>query len=142
MGSGTHGRVWHTDEEGNIAFSFIINTNCDVKKLDNITIKIAQIIVEIFEKLYKIKLQIKEPNDIVFNGKKIGGILTESKISGNTAKYIVVGIGINTNKQNFTQDIENIASSIKKEFNIDVDRDKVIAMFCNMFEKEIDKRKE
>ena len=142
MGSWTHGRVWHTDEEGNIAFSFIINTNCDVKKLDNITIKIAQIIVEIFEKLYKIKLQIKEPNDIVFNGKKIGGILTESKISGNTAKYIVVGIGINTNKQNFTQDIENIASSIKKEFNIDVDRDKVIAKFCNMFEKEIDKRKE
>ena len=117
-GKGTHGRIWHTDEDNNIAFSLYIETDCKYQKLDGITIEIAKIILRVFKNLYQINLQIKEPNDIVYNGKKIGGILTESKILKDKVKYLVIGIGINTNKQQFPEDIKNIATSIKKEFNI------------------------
>lgn len=48
--------------------------------------------VEVFEKLYHISLSIKTPNDLVYNGKKIGGILTETKLKGEIVKYMVVGI--------------------------------------------------
>lgn len=48
--------------------------------------------VEVFEKLYHIALSIKTPNDLVCNGKKIGGILTETKLQGNMVKYMVIGI--------------------------------------------------
>lgn len=112
-GNGTHGRKWYTDEGGSIAFSMYIETNCNIKKLDGITIEIAKIILEIFKEKYNIELSIKEPNDIVYNSKKIGGILTESKMSGEIVKYLVVGIGINTNKTKFNKEIKNIATSIK-----------------------------
>ena len=139
-GVGTHGRIWHTDEAENIAFSFYIKTNCNIKKLDGLTLEIANIIVQIFKEKYNINLQIKEPNDIIFNNKKLGGILTETKIVSEVVKYIVVGIGINTNKQNFTEDIKTLATSIKKEFNIQVNTQDFIVEFCNRFEKEIIKR--
>lgn len=139
-GKGTHGRVWHTGNENNIAFSFYIETECDPQKLEGITIEIAQILIQIFEEKYGINLQIKAPNDLYYNGKKVGGILTESKIVGQKTKYIVVGIGINTNSKNFSDDIKNIATSIKKEFNIDVDNLFIVNEFCKIFEKRLMKR--
>lgn len=60
--------------------------------MEGITIEIADTIIEVFKKLYQISLAIKSPNDIVYNGKKIGGILTETKLMGNIVKYMVVGI--------------------------------------------------
>lgn len=134
-GKGTHGRIWHTDETENIAFSLYIKTDCNIKNVEGITIAIAEILVRIFKQKYNIQLDIKKPNDIMFNNKKLGGILTESKINADKVKLLVIGIGINTEKANFTKDIENIATSIKKEFGINVDRMKIISSFCNEFEK-------
>lgn len=90
--NGTHGRKWYTEEENNIAFSFWLELNCDVDKLDGITLEIAETIVEVFKKLYGISLGIKSPNDLVYQGKKLGGILTETKIKGKDVKYAVIGI--------------------------------------------------
>ena len=139
-GRGTHGRIWHTDEANNIAFSFYIETNCETKKLEGITIEIAKILVNIFKEKYNIVLDIKVPNDIIYNNKKIGGILTECKINSEKAKFLVIGIGINTEKINFSEDIKNVATSIKKEFGIDVDRTEIITSFCNKFEETIIRR--
>ncbi len=139
-GIGTHGRSWQTDEKNNIAFSFMIEANCNISKLEGLTKEIAEVLIEVFKNLYNINLEIKEPNDLVFNSKKIGGILCQTKLNGENVKYIVIGIGINTNKTYFSEDIINIASSIKKEFNITVNNDDVIKEFCNLFEKRLIKR--
>lgn len=136
-GKGTHGRIWHTDNENNIAFSFFVQLDCNISKLIGITTKIAEIIVETFKEKYNIGLDIKSPNDIMHNNKKLGGILTETKMVGENVKYLVVGIGINTSKEHFTDDIKDIATSIKKEFNIDVDTQEVIAEICNKIEEQI-----
>lgn len=134
-GTGTHGRVWYTDEKGNIAFSFFIQMDCNIKKLEGLTEQIANIIVNIFKKQYGITLSVKEPNDIVYKNKKVGGILTQTRLVCEKVKYLVVGIGINTEKEKFTDDIKNIATSIKKEFNINVNVMQFITEFCNVFEK-------
>lgn len=139
-GRGTHGRIWHTDEPNNIAFSFFIRMNCNIKKLKGITTEIAKIIVNIFKSKYGITLKIKEPNDIVFNNKKIGGILTETKVIYENVKCLAIGIGINTEQKEFSEDISKIATSIKKEFNIDINTEEFIEEFCNEFEKEIIER--
>lgn len=138
-GIGTHGRVWHTDEENNIAFSFYIKTDCNLGKMYGVTKQIAVIMQDILRDLYNIEIQIKEPNDLMINNKKLGGILTESKVSGNVLKYLVIGIGINTYKTKFTDDIKDIATSIKKEYGIDADNEMIIAEFCNRFEAYIDR---
>ena len=136
-GRGTHGRVWHTDEEKNIAFSFFIELNCNIKKIEGVTTDIAEIILNILKEDYKIELEIKQPNDIVYHAKKIGGILTETKLASEQVKYLVVGIGINTLKMQFTDDIKELATSIKKEFKKEIEAQEFIAKFCNKFEKYI-----
>lgn len=140
-GKGTHGRTWYTDEKNNIAFSLFAQMNCNIKKIEGITIEIAQIINKVFKTKYGIDLKIKEPNDIMYNNKKIGGILTESKVISEQVKYLVIGIGLNTSKVEFADEIKDIATSIKKEFNIDINPKEFIADFCNEFEKKIIRRK-
>lgn len=72
----------------------------------------------------------------MYNNKKIGGILTESKINTEKIKFLVIGIGINTEKMNFSEDIKNIATSIKKEFGIKVNRLEIISDFAMNLKKE------
>ena len=139
-GVGTHGKTWYTDEKNNIAFSFYIEANCNTSKMEGFTREIAETIVEVFQKLYKIELQIKQPNDIVFFDKKIGGILTETKSFGEKIKNIVIGIGINTNKSSFNKEINELATSVSKEFKIKIDNSKVISKFVNLIEPKIIKR--
>ena len=71
-------------------------------------------------------MDIKFPNDIYCNGKKLGGILTETKVQDGLVRCVVIGIGINTNQVQFTDEIEGIATSIRREFGIEVDNEKVI----------------
>lgn len=134
-GVGTHGRTWYTSQKGNIAFSFVFFPNCKAKKLENITTEIAKTFVQIFYDFYKIKLEIKEPNDLILHNKKIGGILTETKLNGENVKEIVIGVGINTAKKKFEDDIKDIATSIYKEYGIKVDNLRIIKEFCNRFER-------
>mgnify|MGYP002543376197 FL=1 len=140
QGKGTHGRIWHTDEPNNVAFSMYIETNCNINCLDGITVEFADSITNIMREKYNIYLDVKKPNDLMYNGKKVGGILTESKVNLEKVKFLIIGIGINTNKQNFTQDIENIATSIKKEFGTEIEEEELITEICNEFEKIIMKK--
>lgn len=139
-GKGTHGRTWYTEEKNNIAFSFYVEMNCNVSRLDGLTIEIAELILEIFKEKYNVTLSIKKPNDIVHSDKKIGGILTETKLSGENVNALVVGIGMNTSEEVFSDKIKSIATSIKNEFNIDVNNEEIISEFCNRFEKKLIER--
>ena len=129
-GVGTHGRTWYTTQKGNVAFSIGFEPNLPIKQLENITIEIAEIILAVFDKLYKIKLQIKHPNDIMINNQKVGGILTETKLQGEIVKQLVIGIGINTNN-------EEISTSIKNEFGIQIDNSRVIEEICQRIGEKI-----
>ena len=132
-GKGTHGRVWHT-QSNNIVFSFLIKPNCLVTKLDGLTLEIAKLILEILKDKYDVEINIKKPNDLMKNGKKLGGILTETKISSEIAKFLVIGIGINNSQETFQNEIKDIATSIKNEFNKTIDPIDFVAEFCNEFE--------
>ena len=128
-GIGTHGRIWHTDEENNIAFSIYFDfskKNCKVEELDGLTVRIANKIVRVFKEMYDIDLDIKFPNDIYCNGRKLGGILTETKVQNGLVRCVVIGIGINTNQVKFADEIKDVATSVRREFGIEVDNRKAI----------------
>ena len=107
---GTHGRKWYTNTN-NIAFSLYMEINQNVKKLEGLTYKIAEILVQIFQEKYN--------------------------INNEEVRYVVIGIGINIAKQEFNKEIKEIATSIEQEFNINIDRNYIITEFCNRFEAEI-----
>lgn len=97
-GRGTHGRNWFSEEGKNILMSFLIKDIKDYKSIDGITIKIGKIIHEILSSKFDLNFEIKLPNDILCNGKKICGILCESSIVNNKVNYLIIGIGINVNQ--------------------------------------------
>lgn len=66
--------------------------------------------------------------------------MTETKLVGETVKSIVIGIGINTNQVKFTKEISRIATSIKNEFQIEVDNEKIMAKFCERLEEKLIER--
>ena len=107
--------------------------------LENLTILIAQCLVTTIKDLYDIKLDIKYPNDVMCNRKKVSGILTESVTNKEIVKYVFIGIGIDVNQIIFTPEIEQIATSLKKEYNKEFNREEIISSFFNTFEKEYKK---
>lgn len=139
-GIGTHGRKWYMSSKENIAFSFVLYPNKPISMFENLTIEIAEILVDIFKRIYQIELSIKAPNDIMVGNKKLGGILTETKLQGEMVNTLVIGIGINTNGSYFEKEIQNIASSIKNEFEITVDNELVIQEFGREFEEKVVKQ--
>ena len=134
-GIGTHDRKWYSEKGKNISFSLVIYPKCKVKELEELTLDIAKCIVDTIWEIYGYKLEIKKPNDIIYNEKKMGGILTQIVTSGESIKYLLIGIGVNVNGVNFPLDLQEIATSLKLEFNREFSREKIISVFCTKFEK-------
>ena len=137
-GIGTKGRQWHTGEDKNIALTIIVHPNCEIKKLEGLTTLIAEKIQDSIYELYKYKLQIKEPNDLILNGKKICGILTEIHTQGEKIEYLLISTGFNVNEDKFDLNINEIATSLKKEFNKEFEREEIIIKIINKIIKIIE----
>lgn len=78
---------------------------------------------------------IKWPNDIVVNGKKVCGILTEMNTSNEMLECVVVGMGINANIEFFSKELETTASSLQLESGKKIDRDVLIVDIMKYFEQ-------
>lgn len=79
------------------------------------------------------KVEIKWPNDILLNGKKVAGILIENQVEGLFVKRSVIGVGLNVNQSSFPPEIAESATSLflecGKEFNIDSVMEKSLEIF-------------
>ena len=136
-GIGTHGRAWYTEDNSNITMTLVLYPNCNIDKLKTITMDIASCLVEVIKGLYEIELSVKEPNDIILNNKKAGGILAETKLNKEFVEVLFIGIGFNVNQEEFPEEISKTATSLKKEFGKTFDREEIVAEFLNRFEKNI-----
>jgi len=122
-GHGKEKSAWHSPE-GGLYFSVILpKSNLD--DLQTLTILAAFIVADTLKKNFDIEPMIKLPNDVYINNKKVCGILTQN-IIGREVKVSVMGIGINTNIDNIPTEVKNIATSIKKEINKNIDNQKLL----------------
>lgn len=138
-GRGTHGRVWHTKTD-NIAMTIILKPEINISKLEEFTVAIAEKIQQAIKELYGIELEIKLPNDLLLNGKKICGILTEVVTIKEIVKEIFIGIGFNVNEKEFSSDISDIATSLYKETKQVYCREDIICKILENIELELEKR--
>ncbi|MBC8061230.1 MAG: biotin--[acetyl-CoA-carboxylase] ligase [Clostridiaceae bacterium] len=134
-GRGRLGRQWSSPKFKGIWMSIILKPNLDPTKASNITLIGAAAVINAL-KDFGIKAQIKWPNDIILNKKKLGGILTEMSSKLNLTNYIVMGMGINVNVllEDFSGEIKNIATSLRIETGEVVSRQKFMASILNHFE--------
>ncbi|ABK61508.1 MULTISPECIES: biotin--[acetyl-CoA-carboxylase] ligase [Clostridium] len=134
-GRGRLGRQWVSPKFNGIWMSIILKPDIEPMDASKITqIGAAAVCMSINE--LGLKATIKWPNDIVLNGKKVCGILTEMSGELNKINYIIMGIGINVNieDEDFPGDIKDIATSIKIESGKKVKRKELVASIFNNFE--------
>lgn len=132
---GTHDRKWYTGSGKNIAMSFVLRPSCQIKKIENITIQIAECMVQVLKDVSGVEFEIKEPNDIFYQGKKVAGILTEMVCKGEVVRKIYIGIGVNVNQERFPGNLAEIATSLRKVCGKEFSREEIIVRFLNRFEK-------
>ena len=134
-GKGRRGRSWHTPENTSIAMSFLLKPQLEAEYASMLTLVQAMAVAEAVEEVTALKSQIKWPNDILINEKKVCGILTEMNLSGNEISSIIIGTGINVNQESFPEDIREIATSLKNESGKAQCREKLIGALCEKFEQ-------
>lgn len=134
-GIGTQGRKWYTGAGKNIAMTIILHTKSKAKDLKSLTIKIAEAIKSAIKEKYGYSLEIKYPNDLVIKDKKICGILTEIHTRGEMIEYLLISFGFNVNEDEFSEKTKNIATSLKKEFNREFEREEVIIKIIEKLEE-------
>jgi BirA family biotin operon repressor/biotin-[acetyl-CoA-carboxylase] ligase len=117
-GRGRIKRAW-LSPKGSIALSIILYP--DLRYLSSLIMVASLGVVHAVEKVTGLKSQIKWPNDVLTNGKKVCGILIESGVKGKRLDYATVGIGINVNlRLSDFPEIPPTATSLSQELGRDV----------------------
>lgn len=121
-GRGRLGRHWHSQKGDGLWMSLILKPNLEPKDAFIVTLISAVSVAEAIESLYAVEAGIKWPNDILIQGKKVCGILSEMSAEWQTINYIITGIGINANHKDFPEEIAEIATSLRRITGAVVDR--------------------
>jgi len=120
-GRGRANNKWHSSRSDSVLCSIVLNENKLNAEMLSLTCAVA--VAEAIGKSAKGEAKIKWPNDIILNGKKVAGILLESK-TDNDGNTCVIGIGINCHqtKESFPSGLQSIATSIDIESHSTCDR--------------------
>ncbi|AUI67005.1 MULTISPECIES: biotin--[acetyl-CoA-carboxylase] ligase [Glaesserella] len=118
-GRGRRGRQWYSPESQNVYFSMLWHyPTVEIPQLSSLSLVVAVIIAETFQALNVPNIQIKWPNDIYHQGKKMGGILIESRMD-KSGIYLVIGIGLNLGMQQVDEKVVTQAWSDLSDYQLD-----------------------
>src|ERR1019366_3304565 len=96
-GRGRFGRVWHSEANGNLYCSFAFRPRIAPERMQTFTLLMGVTICELVSKFVPAPPAVKWPNDIVFDGRKAGGMLTEARVDADQIRDLVFGLGLNVN---------------------------------------------
>ena len=135
MGKGRKGRKWFSDSIGGIYCTMILRPSTTPNEALKIPLLTALVAVKTLLKTTSLKPTIKWPNDILVNGKKLGGILTEISTEVDAVDFVIVGFGININTESFPEDIKDIATSVTIETGIPMNRAAFLKEYLSLYEQ-------
>lgn len=134
-GRGRRGKEWESSKGTGIWMSLVLKPDIQPTEGVKMTQIAAASVCKAIRKVTGLNALIKWPNDIVVNGKKVCGILTEMAGELNEISYIVIGIGINANTVEFSEDLKEKATSLYIEGNKKVDRKEIVIKILEEFEE-------
>lgn len=133
-GRGRNG-AWSDDARGMILMSILLRPHCPVKSYIELTHMASMAIIDAIQEDLDNEcsnLEIKWPNDVLFNGRKMAGILQEGSLEGETLKAVALGIGINVNtsadffEQVDLPDATSLLIETGKTWDVEVLRDSIL----------------
>lgn len=135
-GKGRLGRLW-LSPKGGIWLSIILRPKLSPKEALKLTLIASLAIAKTLTSMFELKAEIKWPNDILVDGKKICGILTEASTRDYNVEFAVVGIGINANIDlaTFPSNLQDIVTTLKHELGSEVKLKALLKTFLQSFER-------
>ncbi|MDE3839377.1 biotin--[acetyl-CoA-carboxylase] ligase [Bacillus methanolicus] len=136
-GRGRMDRKWYSPKYTGIWMSVILRPNILPTKAPQLTLLTAVAVVQAIEEITALSPKIKWPNDILINGKKVTGILTELQAEADRVKTIIIGIGMNVNQKasDFPEYIRSTATSLSIEKGGYISRPAIIRAVLSNIEK-------
>jgi BirA family transcriptional regulator, biotin operon repressor / biotin---[acetyl-CoA-carboxylase] ligase len=128
MGRGRMARTWHSPKYTGVWMSIVLRPNLPPQKAPQLTLITAVAVVQAIEELTSLVPEIKWPNDILINGKKTTGILTELQAESDRINSVIIGIGMNVNQEQeeFPEELQHIATSLLIEEGKKINRANLI----------------
>lgn len=138
-GKGRRGRTWLSPSGTNIFMSIGLKPDLSPDKASMLTLVMALAVCDAVREATGLDSQIKWPNDIVVNGKKICGMLTEMEAELDCIHSVVIGAGINVNQKEFPEEIRETATSLYLESGNSMIRAELIEKTMCYFEEYYEK---
>ena len=136
-GRGRLGRSWEVPEGTSVMMSILLRPQIHPMSASMLTLVAAMAVYDAISSRVE-GCAIKWPNDIVIDGRKVCGILTEMSSELDNIHYVVIGIGINVNTDDFPEDIASVAASMHVITGAYYKRAEIIADTWKAFEKYYD----
>ena len=127
--------MWESPAGSSIYMTVLLRPDLPPVTAPMLTLVMAVSVAEGIRQVTGLDTQIKWPNDIVLNKKKICGILTEMSTEIDYINYVVIGDGINVNQDTFPEELSETATSLKIESGQRYRRSELIASIMKQFEK-------
>lgn len=122
-GRGRLGRSFDSEKDAGLYFSLLLHPEKTLADTVSVTAYTALAVCHAIERLCPVDAEIKWVNDVYLDGKKVAGILTESRLDDKgSPSYVIIGIGINLVSRSFPDDIKNIATSLEDASGRRIDR--------------------
>ena len=135
-GRGQMGAIWVSEPGQNLTFSLLLNPVSTAPSHQfAITIVVSLALIEFLQRLLPDHLvQVKWPNDIYVEGRKIAGILIENIISGRRWKHSIIGVGLNVNQTVFPEGIREKVTSMRLLTGEEYELTDLLAKLCAAIE--------
>jgi BirA family biotin operon repressor/biotin-[acetyl-CoA-carboxylase] ligase len=113
-GRGRRGRVWHSPPDANLYLSVALRPSLPPARLQTITLWLGLRLARFLRDRFGLPIQVKWPNDLMLQGRKIAGMLTEARVDSEFTRDLVFGLGINVNgaHSDFPEELREIAGSL------------------------------
>ena len=134
-GRGRMGRTWLSPGYMNLLFSLLLRPPVKAEQVFVLTMVFALAARDAVEDMTSISPSIKWPNDLYFNGKKLGGILTEFSVRNKNTQWVVLGLGLNVNWSPLKSNpVLYPATSLSAETGQQVSREQLFVNILKKFE--------
>ncbi len=135
-GQGRLGREW-ISPTGGLWFSLILRPKLRPTEAVKLTFVAGLAVAKVLREMFHLNVETKWPNDVLVNGRKICGILTEMNTTGEAVNFVIVGVGINANfdvKKVFPEELKEVSTSLENELGRKVQLEELLRGLLERFE--------
>lgn len=140
-GRGRRGHAWYSPPGDSLYVSFLLRPRLVPRKIPPLALASGLAVVDAVAPLVgRDRLRIKWPNDVLLDEKKLGGVLIEASIAGDSVDAVIVGIGLNVHTKSFPPELSSLATSLAIAGAEALDRSTLFISLCRALEARIDEQ--